>query len=91
MRRVDARGNVYCSNVAVDPVNSPVVAAQYWARSVGAMPSLDTRSFVALPQGPDLTVAASVTAAFPLPGAFTTGWTVVAEAQLRQPAGVGTC
>ncbi len=91
-QQVDARGDVYCATAAVDPVQGPAVAAQYWARNVTGIPTLQTLAFVARPQGATLTVQGTVSAAAPLRSPSSrTVWTVTAVAELRQPAGVAAC
>jgi hypothetical protein len=90
----DARGNLYCEDLAVDPVQGPATAARYWTRNARLLLSLQTESFVALPAGRTLQVLAIVRApggGLVFAGASRVTWTVTAEAEIVQPSGVPTC
>ncbi len=90
----DGRGQIYCDSVAVDPVNGPVAAGQYWADNTSGMTTLQTTTFAAIPNGATMTV--TVTVALP-PGGFALfgfsklTWTVTAQAKVLLPAGDPAC
>lgn len=65
-----------------------------WTHNTSAIPAPATTDVVALPDGPDLTVQATVSA--PPGGLLLIGqtrvvWTVTAEARLQVPAAVPAC
>jgi hypothetical protein len=93
-RQTDARGQVYCQTLAVDPVAGPVAAARYWQADTAALPSLVTAAFAATASGNRLTVAATVqvpSGGFVFWGFSTLSWTVQATAEAVYPSGVPTC
>ena len=70
-------------------------ATQYWKANTAAIPSLQTKSFLAVPDGSTLSVQASVSVpggGLALVGVPTLTWQVNAEAQAQpQASGVPTC
>ncbi len=93
-QQTDARGEVYCGTVAVDPTAGPVAAAQFWAKNTAALPSLQTAAFAAVPTGNALTVTATVTVpsgGFVFWGFRALTWSVTATATALYPPGTPPC
>ena len=94
-QQTDAAGTVFCQSVAVDPIAGPAAALRYWDANLAAMPSLQTVSFLAVPDGNTLSVQAKVNlpgGGLALVGDQTLTWQVAAEAQTAAPAsGLPAC
>ncbi len=93
-KQTDARGQVYCETVAVNPSTAPTVAAQFWQNNLASMPSIQTVAFSAVPNGATLTVTATVSmpgGGFTLVGQNSLSWSLLAEAEVVQPSGVPAC
>ena len=88
-KQVDARGAVYCEQVAVDPATAAPAAKTYWTDDTASVP-LTTASFTATAKGATLTVEVAVTApplAFALFGKPDLAWSVASSATAVLPPG----
>ena len=88
-KQVDARGAVYCEQVAVDPGPAATAAKAYWSQNTASVP-LTAAPFAATAKGATLTVDAAVTApplAFALFGKQDLAWSVASSATAVIPPG----
>ncbi len=88
-KQVDARGAVYCVQVAVDPAAAAPAAKTYWTKDTASVP-VTTASFAATAKGATLTVDVAVTApplAFALFGKQDLAWSAASSATAVVPPG----